>query len=76
MNFFVSLAFLYPCSHCAKDMQIFIKEHPPIVDSRESLSLWVCEMHNDVNKRLGLKAYECNFKALDERWRTGNKVYL
>ena len=69
--FIAALAILYPCAHCAGALRNFIEEHPPRCESRKSLSLWMCEAHNEVNERLGLPQYACTVAALDERWRTG-----
>ncbi|XP_053207672.1 LOW QUALITY PROTEIN: FAD-linked sulfhydryl oxidase ALR-like [Panonychus citri] len=54
----------YPCSHCAKDMRDDIK-----VDSRKSFSLWMCNLHNKVNKKLSKPLFDCS--NVDERWLTG-----
>ena len=43
--------------------------NPPIVDTRVNFSKWVCELHNEVNDRLGKPQFDCS-KVL-ERWRTG-----
>lgn len=62
---------LYPCSHCAKEFQKDITKTPPNVDSRQELSQWFCQMHNQVNKRIGKPLFDCS--KVDERWRTGWK---
>ncbi|KAH7335220.1 ERV/ALR sulfhydryl oxidase domain-containing protein [Rhizoctonia solani] len=68
-----SLPLLYPCSHCASDFGKDIKKNPPegIVGSRESLSRWLCERHNEVNQKLGKTKFDCGLKSLDERWKDG-----
>ena len=33
--------------------------------------MWMCELHNTVNKELGKKSFPCTPSALDKRWRTG-----
>ncbi|TMW63113.1 hypothetical protein Poli38472_002054 [Pythium oligandrum] len=70
-TFVEALALMYPCVHCAEDFQNEVKKSPPKVDSRTSFSLWLCEQHNIVNKKIGKKPFECTMKNLDERWRTG-----
>jgi len=72
IEFFYSLALLYPCPYCAKDLSIYIKKYPPNVKSRKELVLWVCEMHNDVNKKLSKPIIKCDINSLDLRWLTGN----
>lgn len=65
----VSLAHLYPCSICAPDFQDSVSKHPPEVNSRTSLSLYVCRLHNEVNIKLGQTLFDCTIANLDERWR-------
>ena len=48
-----------------------VSSHPPEVGSRVKFSRWMCEMHNDVNKRLGKKLFDCS--KIDERWLDGWK---
>ncbi|KAJ3721047.1 ERV/ALR sulfhydryl oxidase domain-containing protein [Lentinula raphanica] len=64
-----SLPTLYPCSHCADDFGEDIKVHPPDVSGRASLSRWLCERHNEVNKKLGKESFDC--AKTDERWKDG-----
>ncbi|CAE6437389.1 unnamed protein product [Rhizoctonia solani] len=68
-----SLPALYPCSHCASDFGRDIKRNPPegVVGSRETLSRWLCERHNEVNRKLGKDTFDCGMKSLDERWKDG-----
>ena len=33
--------------------------------------MWLCEMHNAVNARLGKPLFTCDVSLLDKRWRTG-----
>lgn len=51
MQFIDALARIYPCADCAHHFQRQLREEPPDVSSREALSLWVCRLHNKVNKR-------------------------
>lgn len=66
-----SLPALYPCGWCADDFGRAIAASPPVVSSRESLSKWLCERHNEVNVKLGKKAFECDWGSLDKRWKSG-----
>ncbi|TXT15857.1 hypothetical protein VHUM_00360 [Vanrija humicola] len=68
-----SLPALYPCGWCADDFGRAIAAAPPVVSSRESLSRWLCERHNEVNVKLGKKAFSCDWAALDARWKDGPK---
>ena len=47
------LARLYPCSDCAEDMRSDLVESPPRVTSASEFSLWLCQLHNKVNIKLG-----------------------
>ena len=44
---------LYPCSDCAEDMRADLVESPPRVTSASEFSLWLCQLHNKVNIKLG-----------------------
>ncbi|GAB5372314.1 hypothetical protein AAMO2058_001654600 [Amorphochlora amoebiformis] len=60
---------LYPCGYCADTTSQEISFNPPRVESREDLSLWLCEIHNEVNDRLGKPLFDC--RQHRERWRDG-----
>lgn len=66
-----SLPVLYPCTHCATHLGDNMKGHPPDVSGRLGLSRWLCERHNEVNKRLGKLSFDCSLQKLDERWKDG-----
>ena len=53
-------------------LQEALRRSPPRTDSRDSLTMWLCEMHNGVNKRLGKPVFECSLASLDERWKSGH----
>lgn len=70
MTKFVELfAQFYPCDYCAADMQEDVKKFPPDATSRKKFGLWMCQMHNRVNKKLGKPDFDCNF--IDQRWLKG-----
>lgn len=57
----------YPCGYCS-DMTIQeLYRNPPRVKSRKELSVWMCEIHNEVNARMGKPMFDCSKTA--ERWR-------
>lgn len=41
------------------------------VESRDEFGNWMCEAHNEVNRKLGKKEFDCT--KWEERWRTGWK---
>lgn len=72
-NFLQGLSHFYPCSHCAAGFRETLTKRPPAVESREALSIWMCEAHNDVSRELGMATVKCDIESLDKRWRTGRK---
>lgn len=68
-QFMTIFSHVYPCWWCAKDFEKFIKNNAPKVDSRNELGLWICEAHNDVNKKLGKEEFDCTL--WDKRWIDG-----
>ncbi len=41
---------------------------PPIVDSNLSLTMWLCERHNEVNRRLNKPEFPCGKENLEKAW--------
>lgn len=70
-SFISNFSKFYPCNHCAEHLREELGKRPPVVESRSKLSLWFCELHNEVNDRLGKPIFDCS-KVL-ERWRFGRK---
>ncbi|KAL8720865.1 MAG: hypothetical protein Q9225_002344 [Loekoesia sp. 1 TL-2023] len=64
---------LYPCWVCAEDFQEWMsrKGNEPRVEGRDRLGRWMCEAHNEVNRKLGKQEFDCG--KWEERWRTGWK---
>ncbi|MCJ1254150.1 hypothetical protein MMC24_001964 [Lignoscripta atroalba] len=64
---------LYPCWVCADDFREWMgrKGNAPRVEGREGLGRWMCEAHNEVNRKLGKGEFDCG--RWEERWRTGWK---
>ncbi|KAF9892951.1 hypothetical protein FE257_000543 [Aspergillus nanangensis] len=66
---------IYPCWVCADDFRTWMA-HPsgrnePRLAGRSDFGTWMCEAHNEVNRKLGKKEFDCQF--WEERWRTGWK---
>ena len=38
---------------------MLLKKYPPQTSSRRAAALWLCSVHNEVNKRLGKEWYDC-----------------
>ncbi|KAJ2552339.1 Flavin-linked sulfhydryl oxidase of the mitochondrial IMS [Coemansia sp. RSA 1933] len=64
-----SFSHFYPCGRCASHLREEMSKNPPPVDTRNGLSLWMCQTHNKVNVMLGKDEFDCS--KLDERWRDG-----
>ena len=71
LGFVRLFAKLYPCWTCAEDFQAYIARRQPVVGSRGDFGNWLCDAHNDVNRKLGKPEFDC--KLWEERWRTGWK---
>ncbi|ELT89413.1 hypothetical protein CAPTEDRAFT_226289 [Capitella teleta] len=61
----------FPCDDCAKDLQKSLETNVPQTKSRHHLSQWFCQMHNQVNRKIGKPEFDCS--KVDERWRDGWK---
>ncbi|KAH8592336.1 augmenter of liver regeneration [Bisporella sp. PMI_857] len=69
-GFIRSFGRLYPCWSCAEDFQRWIAEQGGVrAGGRQELGMWLCEAHNEVNRKLGKREFDC--ARWEERWRTG-----
>eukprot|EP00877_Chromochloris_zofingiensis_P003706 jgi/Chrzof1/13336/Cz07g29100.t1 len=64
-----ALGDFYPCTECAAHMRKELRHNPPKVSDNKQLSQWMCELHNEVNERLGRPKFDCS--KVFERWRDG-----
>ncbi|EEH10812.1 hepatopoietin HPO1 [Histoplasma capsulatum G186AR] len=66
---------LYPCWVCADDFRAWMNEpsgaNRPRLKTRAEFGNWMCEAHNEVNRKLGKEVFDC--AKWEERWRTGWK---
>ncbi|KAL0939445.1 Mitochondrial FAD-linked sulfhydryl oxidase ERV1 [Colletotrichum truncatum] len=62
---------LYPCWVCAEDFQSYMQKQQVQVAGRKEFGNWLCEAHNEVNRKLGKKEFDCS--RWEERWLTGWK---
>ncbi|CAJ0603556.1 unnamed protein product [Cylicocyclus nassatus] len=70
-QFLDSLSKTFPCDFCARDLRKDLKKDPPKLDSREEFALWMCQLHNRVNKKIGKDEFDCS--KVFERWKDGWK---
>lgn len=68
-KFMQTLGRVYPCGYCADTTSDEIIRNPPRTVSRAEFTQWMCELHNEVNDRLGKSQFDCS--KVDERWRNG-----
>jgi FAD-linked sulfhydryl oxidase len=68
-DFMLLMASTYPCGYCSDTTVQAMRQNPPRVEGQESLSRWLCEVHNEVNERLGKARFDC--RRVNERWRDG-----
>lgn len=71
LSFMRLFARLYPCWVCAEDFQRYMGRERPRVGSRDDFGMWLCGAHNEVNRKLGKREFDCS--RWEERWRTGWK---
>jgi len=57
---------LYPCVTCRPGLLEALIKDPPNVGSRGEFAVWTCELHNRVNKSVGLPQYPCVTQELLE----------
>jgi len=66
----LNLIDLFPCEDCANHFREMLKNTPMDgIVSRDQLEVWLCERHNEVNKRLQKNVVNCTVEALREKWR-------
>ncbi|KAK4216376.1 ERV/ALR sulfhydryl oxidase domain-containing protein [Rhypophila decipiens] len=70
-SFMKLFAKFYPCWSCAEDFQEYIQKKDVRASSRDEFGNWLCDAHNEVNKKLGKPVFDCS--KWEERWRTGWK---
>ncbi|KAI9850631.1 MAG: hypothetical protein M1838_005345 [Thelocarpon superellum] len=52
---------LYPCWVCAEDLQAWMAkpENEARLQGRSEFGTWLCEAHNEVNRKLGKPEFDC-----------------
>lgn len=64
--FFYSLGDVLPCKMCRQEYTIRMKKFPiePFLDSKKTLTQWMIDFHNSVNKRTKKPVIDTRQKAL------------
>ena len=52
-EFLVSLEHILPCEHCKFHYKNYLLDFPPILDNQTQFIIWMIQLHNFVNQRLG-----------------------
>jgi Erv1 / Alr family len=68
LTFFRVFGAFYPCDECAGHFRDMLGRNPPEPASRTDLAMWLCERHNEVNRRLGHREFECTMEHIEARW--------
>jgi len=65
--FLDALGELYPCAMCARHFRAYLRAHPlPSPLDGPALRQWLCEAHNDVNRRTDKPLFDC--ALIDQKW--------
>lgn len=59
----------YPCWFCADDFKEYMEKKEPQTESQDKFGKWLCDAHNEVNKKLGKPTFDCNLWK--QRWKDG-----
>jgi hypothetical protein len=59
------LVHTYPCPVCRDHLWQNIEEYGVHVQNRTDVSMWLCWLHNEVNKANGKPIYPCSIEQLD-----------
>jgi cytochrome b involved in lipid metabolism len=68
MGMISAFGHLYPCKLCRKHLQQQLRDPelgPMAMNTRTELTVWICKLHNIVNKDIGKPLHSCNALELD-----------
>jgi len=67
MDIFLKLfAQYYPCKECGAHFYEMLEENPVRASSRKEFMYYLCDLHNQVNKRLHKPQFDCDI--VEETW--------
>lgn len=58
--FIDGLSEFYPCNICSDHLKSYMIKFPVNVETNETLSEWICKLHNNVNKENNKAIYDCS----------------
>lgn len=53
-TFLESLSYVYPCKECRDHIKTYLSDHKVEMSKK-----WVCDFHNEVNRRLNKDEFDC-----------------
>ena len=58
------------CPICGNHWKKILEESDldKVLENRNNLMLWLCEKHNEINKKLKKEIFECKIDKIIERW--------
>ncbi|CAI5755663.1 unnamed protein product [Candida verbasci] len=59
----------YPCWYCGEDFKIYIKKNEIETKNQDLFGKWLCNAHNEVNKKLNKPVFNC--ELWKKRWKDG-----
>jgi len=65
-DFFMDVAITHPCNVCADHFEKYQKDNPWVGRGLSDLVVWLCNLHNHLNTRLGKPWFDCTKYA--QRW--------
>lgn len=66
--FFKYVGKTLPCKYCRESYDRFYEEIPIRLESRETLTRWLWEMHNRVNHKLELEYTDSDFETITKKY--------
>ena len=63
-----TVATFYPCENCRDHLWDNIMRHGLHVQNRTDLNMYLCWLHNDVNKEHGKELFNCQMDTLIEKY--------
>jgi FAD-linked sulfhydryl oxidase len=50
----------YPCEECSKHFVKYLEAFPPLLECRDDIARYLCQLHNEVNKFLKKPIFDCD----------------